>query len=808
MRRAGIWRPSDPFGITCPPPSTRAGRQAGSFSKQGKVLDMFKRTVFSQGSLLCVLALVASPHANAVFIVDNQPYTVLSGGLIDSYSLINGGTLIMESGSAALSVTGSASKLIMKVNSSSGAIDLSYGQASQINGATITAGGSVTAALNLLHSDVDINNSTITQFVGPGSALQATRSSLDTTGSTATVSNSTLTGTSSGAVVTARSFLIFSNTVVTGTDAGSDGIFMLGGTANLSANTRVIGDAHGIFMGDDGQWTDATEVTLDGSSVQATTGPSLLVTEGILANINVRNGSSLLSGNDNLLQVEFNSTANFNVYGSTLTGNVVADPGSTANVQLLDSAYLKGKLINVEKVTVGTNSTWEQVGNNTVGALTMAGGTVIVGPPGTFQTLTANTLTGSGNFKLNTDFENGLTDRVVINGAAEGNHQLLVSATGTDPKVAAVTVVNTGGGGAVFTVPTGAVDLGTYQYEPERIGDHWDLVRKAKTVSTSTKAALAAADALPSVMRGQDAILRRRMGDINLANEQRANALSAPIGAQNFVPTAKRSDAEPGVWTRTFGSDYDIDGAQGLDYGLRQYGVSVGADSFLPDSNVLLGITGGYDRSSLDLKRGSSGTIQSTHVGAYGLWANLTGRNDYLEVVAKLHYLDSDSKVSMTDGTQTSGGYNTFGLSTSAEYGRYIKLSREWFVEPFVSTDLQSVKGKNYHLKNGLKVNVDNSNSWRTKAGATLGRNWSLNNGLILQGYVRAAATYEFSGSNRLFINDNQFRSSQQGPGAEIGTGVNVSLSDKLNFFADVQRSQGEHITMPWAYSTGLRWAF
>jgi hypothetical protein len=96
---------------------------------------------------------------------------------------------------------------------------------------------------------------------------------------------------------------------VTGTDANSTGLNILGGDVRASANTLISGDKTGVSMGRDPSGLGNNSLRLDNSSVEGRTGDAILVDRGINATIEVLNQSSLTGGNGNLLTVQGASPA-------------------------------------------------------------------------------------------------------------------------------------------------------------------------------------------------------------------------------------------------------------------------------------------------------------------------------------------------------------------------------------------------------------------------------------------------------------------------------------------------------------------
>lgn len=98
------------------------------------------------------------------------------------------------------------------------------------SGATLNAVGGTFAGrngnsgINAINGDITVDGATVT---GSGAALSVVRQGPTTTGSTAVVGNSTITGGTSGALITGLSSLVLNGGTVTGTQASSTGIQFL-----------------------------------------------------------------------------------------------------------------------------------------------------------------------------------------------------------------------------------------------------------------------------------------------------------------------------------------------------------------------------------------------------------------------------------------------------------------------------------------------------------------------------------------------------------------------------------------------------
>ncbi|MEB0009862.1 MULTISPECIES: autotransporter outer membrane beta-barrel domain-containing protein [unclassified Pseudomonas] len=621
--------------------------------------------------------------------------------------------------------------------------------------------------------------------------------------SVANVSNSSLSG-GVGANVGGRSELNVSNSQLAGVGGGSFGglgVVLAGATVNASNGSLIVGSNNGLLISIDvGNATDVPKsinsvVVIDGSEVQGLNGPAIKVTAtppsmvsepiGAVADITFQNHSTLLSGNGNLLEVDGDSTVKFTVDDSTLTGNLVADDTSTLNVTLQNNAQLTGDVINGNNLSINSGAQWQMVGDNAVKTLNLNGGGVNFGADG-FHTLSLGELSGSGAFAMNIDLDAGVGDLLEVNGEANGDFTLKVKNTGVEPvspDIQPLQVVHTEGGDAQFILLGNRVDLGVYSYELEEQGTDWFIVGSGKTISPSTQSVLALFNAAPNIWMSELSTLRSRMGEV-------------------------RTSGEGGGWIRAYGNRFNATTGAGVDYEQRQSGMSFGADAPVPVSNgqLLIGLLGGYSKSDLDLSRGTSGNVDSYYVGAYGTWLSEEGY--YVDGVLKLNTFNNESEVAMSDQTQAKGSYKNTGIGGSVEVGKHIKLADDFFLEPFAQMAAVVIQGDHYTLDNGLEAKNNRTQSVLGKVGTSVGRNIALKDGGVLQPYVRVAVAHEFARSNEVTVNDTRFNNELFGSRAELGAGVAVSLSKRLQVHADFDYMKGNNVEQPWGANVGVRFAF
>ncbi|MCF5074114.1 autotransporter outer membrane beta-barrel domain-containing protein, partial [Pseudomonas syringae] len=638
------------------------------------------------------------------------------------------------------------------------ALDISAGRQSTIviDRSQVTARPGVLQAIVATgaSSILITNNSTVSNANGVG--VTVTRTTTGTDGSSVTVRDSSVVGSTRGINAAGYSTVNLDNARVEATAANGHGVVLLNAQAVARNNSTIVGGESGVNLRTEGGLTRTASLILDNSVVQGRTGPAILVNPPVnnatMADIQVLNGSNLLSGNGVLLQVDNNSTANMNVDNSTLVGDVVVSAGSTGTVQLNNNALLTGQLRNVAQLDANTGGKWMLVGDSEVGALRMAGGAVEFGAPSRFFQLNTNSLAGNGTFIMHTNFNTGETDLLNVNGNAEGNHQLLIAASGNELAVGEpIKVVHTQSGGARFGLVGNTVDVGAFAYGLKQEGTDWYLDPARKGPSTSAQAVLALFNAAPTVLLAETNILRTRMGELRFSEGK-----------------------SQGLWMRSYGNKYDVAAnSNGLGYTQNQTGFAIGADTALEagDGQWLAGVMGGYSKSDLSLTRGSSGMVNSYHVGAYATWLDAES-GVYVDLVGKVNRLNSQSQVNMSDGQRAKGNFTQDAVSASAEVGRHIKLDDDFFVEPYAQLSTAFIAGSSYTMDNGLKAKGDSTKSVLGKVGVTVGKNIQLDGGPVLQPYLRTAAAHEFNDNNKVFINNQAFNNDLSGSRYEVAAGM------------------------------------
>ncbi len=564
-------------------------------------------------ALMAALATVAPAAFAGVVPVDGE--VVLGPGApAESWTVRTGGTLIVQPGAQVID------------------IDMNSAGTLRMDGATVTSPGS--AAVKVMGT-ATISNSSLTST--SREALRVANLDPSLPGrTTADVSGSTIRSEFMAVLMGARTDLVLSNTSAVG---GYLGILSFGGRLNILGGSHIQGGTAGIQLtvGDYSMEVPGV-TTIDGSIVEGLAGPAIEVRgtssggASAEARIAVRNGSQLIGGNGNLLEVSTTGTdlpiAHFDVQSSALRGNiVVGDDGSQGHVTLSNGGSITGAFTNVTSATLDNGGHWQMSGDSSVGTLALNdGGTLALGDGGTFNTLSVDTFTGNGGTVL---FNTVL--------GADGSNTDLLHVLGDTSGTAKVAVNNVGGAGAqtvdgielirVDGASNGQFDLagravgGQYEYFLHKGGvaggeGNWYLRSQLPTTPDPC-------DADPTLpdCGGPVVPVLRPEGGAYLAN----------LTASQVMFRLGYHDRQAGQnggrgWARVDGSRSGFDAvSRQLDVQGNSQALSVGADLLRNADGSAFGVmlsAGNAGSTSTNALTGyyARGKVKGTALGVYGTW--------------------------------------------------------------------------------------------------------------------------------------------------------------------------------------------
>lgn len=594
------------------------------------------------------------------------------------------------------------------------------------------------------------------------------------------------------------------------TDATSYGALLLRDGASISAtgggSIRSAGVAIGFLSGANQTASfdkfDISNTSGDLIQVNAATGSSAL---------SLANSSAAAAAGSRLMSVSGGSTFTLDTDHSTLSGDMVADAGSAASVNLRKSSSLSGT-IDGTALNVDATSGWTMTGNSTLNQLALAGRIDFQAPgtPFAARNLTVNGdwIGQGGTVKLYTVLgdSNSPSDRIVINGGAASGHTTLqvanvdgLGAATTGNGILLVEATNGAtttaqGSKDAFSLYRGHVDAGAYEYrlhaaDAVGAGENWYL-RSEYRAEVPLATALAAQLRQSSLaMLGN---LHRRSGD----------------------ETSDTSDHSRRAWARAVYSDLDIRQGDSVDAQSQGHvsGLQVGTD-LLVQGNWHAGLYIGALEGAADVSARARGTVgqvgnnalQSQHIAGYATWADASGL--YADAVVQA---DQHSYTLRPDAGPEASGQAT-GFSASLEVGKSYPLNEGWSIEPQAQLILQQthiddlqISGATIqqHTTSGAigRLGVRIKDSLRTTAG-------------LFQPYARLNLYSASAGTDATdFIaqtTTTRFESTSGYSSVELAAGFTLALTPRTDLYGElghVFSAGGDtEIKSPVQGSVGLR---
>lgn len=809
------------------------------------------RTTAAGVSVLLFMPLLINPSlAEAGTVPAGQSQAIDVNTPVETW-VVGAGATLTGSGASTFGISGVAGATVNLSNS------------------TVTSDGvNGVQGIALTNASATLNNSTVTSATGIG--ILAARNIASTGGSQVTLgNNSVVRGLVGGLAGNRFSDLSVQNSTVEGTGANSFGIRLHEGALSASGST-ITGGLNGLIVGTDSNASTVirSSIVLDSTRVEGQSGSAIVVgyspvsIPGV-ADIEVRNGSTLIGGNGTLLEVRTGAAADLLVDNSALTGNIVVDEGGSGNVILQNAASLTGDLQNVTNATLNNQAhmTGNVLGASSVvinNASTLTGNLQDVANVSiNNRSVMVGDVTGAADSVSNLTLDNGASLTGQVNGVSNFtiNNQALWQMTesqsvsnltlnaggtvrlGSDQQYFQLDVANLAGNGR-FEIGTdfnqGISDLlnitgsatGNHQVLVASTGldpVNDDSIKVVQSVASGAQYDLVndrvdvGAYTYRLVKNGDDWYLQPDKDEVSTPTRSVmaifGTAPTVIYGEMALLNTRmgdlRVNGGQTGGWIRSFGNRYSVTtNAYGNGYSQNQHGISLGVDTpvQIAGERVLLGVFAGYSKSNLDLSRGSSGEIDSTSLGMYGTWLGDSGY--YLDTVAKLNHFRNDAKVTMSDGTRTKGGYNNLGASASVEFGKHIDIKDGYYVEPFTQWQVATVQGKDFSLDNGLKADADTTRSMLGKVGVTLGRGMTLDDGSVLQPHIRTAVVQEFAKHNEVRVNNNKFNNDLSGTRFEVAAGASWTLNDRWQVHAELDTSKGDNVTKDIGFNLGAHYTF
>ena len=467
------------------------------------------------------------------------------------------------------------------------------------------------------------------------------------------------------------------------------------------------------------------------------------------------------------------------------------------------------------------NTTWDLVDNSEVTDLHLNNSAVSLtntNAPYATLTITGN-LTGSGIFNLNTNIAENKSDKIVVKGTAEGNHKIGVTNQGANVANGKVTLVETNGGNAAFSLtnPNNRVDLGAYQYFLTKEGNNWVLansknvvtptppvapVTPSKPVVTPSKPEVTPSDPVVPPADLPSTPLLSDLANVQVSLRQAQLLLVEDDLNGIHQRLGEMKNGEKGnVWVHNVNSRQKLDA---LSTGKREtsgfkqnvHGLQVGADAAVTD-NLRVGGFVGRSQANVDFNgHYGDGKVRSNSVGLYA--AYLADNGIYVDNIVKYSRLHANS-----DHTKKRH-YNAYTISS--ELGKRFNLANDWTITPQVQLAWTHISSQeNEDSLSSIYSKEDSLSSVYSRIGLRVAKGFTLSNGWNLQPYAEVNAITSKNRSSKIHYADGALDVASSRGRFESAVGLNAGFANH-RLGLEVSRADGKNFDKPYAIQAVYRY--
>ena len=464
------------------------------------------------------------------------------------------------------------------------------------------------------------------------------------------------------------------------------------------------------------------------------------------------------------------------------------------------------------------NTTWDLVDNSEVTDLHLNNSAVSLtntNAPYATLTITGN-LTGSGIFNLNTNIAENKSDKIVVKGTAEGNHKIGVTNQGANVANGKVTLVETNGGNAAFSLtnPNNRVDLGAYQYFLTKEGNNWVLansknvvtptppvapVTPSKPVVTPSKPAVTPSTPVvtpsnpvvpPAVLPSTPLLSDLANAQVSLRQAQLLLVEDDLSGIHQRLGEVKNGE-KGNVWVRNVNSRQKLAAlstGESETSGFKQnvHSLQVGADAAVTDSLRVGGFVG-RSQANVDFNgHYGDGKVRSNSVGLYA--AYLADNGIYVDNIVKYSRLHANS-----DHTEKRH-YNAYTISS--ELGKRFSLANDWTITPQAQLAWTHISSQE---------NEDSLSSVYSRIGLRVAKGFALSNGWNLQPYAEVNAITSKNRSSKIHYTNSALDVASSRGRFESAVGLNAGFANH-RFGLEVSRADGKNFDKPYAIQAVYRY--
>ena len=477
-----------------------------------------------------------------------------------------------------------------------------------------------------------------------------------------------------------------------------------------------------------------------------------------------------------------------------------------------------------------SNSQWSFNKSSSLNNLYANNSEITFTPTSEYKTLTIkDNLTGSSTFNLNTNIAENKSDKIIVKGTAEGNHKIGVTNQGANVANGKVTLVETNGGNAAFSLTNAnnRVDLGAYQYFLTKEGNNWVLAN-SKNVVTPTPPVAPVTPSNPVVspsnpvvtpsnpmVTPSNPVVTPSNPVVTPSNPvvTPSNPVAAPVlpstpllsdlaNAQVSLRQAQlllveddlsgihqrlgevKNGEKGNVWVRNVNSRQKLAALSTGDSetsGFKQnvHRVQVGADAAVT-YNLRVGGFVGRSQANVDFNGYyGDGKVRSNSVGLYA--AYLADDGIYVDNIMKYSRLHANS-----DHTEKRH-YNAYTISS--ELGKRFSLANDWTITPQAQLAWTHISSQE---------NEDSLFSVYSRIGLRVAKGFALSNGWNLQPYAEVNAITSKNRSSKIHYTNSALDVASSRGRFESAVGLNAGFANH-RFGLEVSRADGKNFDKPYA---------
>ena len=503
---------------------------------------------------------------------------------------------------------------------------------------------------------------------------------------------------------------------------------------------------------------------------------------------------------------------------SKLTGAILENPDSPVKNEISLSM---------------SNSQWSFNKSSTLNNLDANSSEITFTPTSEYKTLTIkDNLTGSSTFNLNTNIAENKSDKIVVKGTAEGNHKIGVTNQGANVANGKVTLVETNGGNAAFSLtnPNNRVDLGAYQYFLTKEGNNWVLANSKNAVTPTPPVAPVTPNkpvVTPSnpVVTPSNPVVTPSNPVVTPSNPVVTPTNPAATPRNPVVPPAApvlpstpllsdlanaqvslrqaqlllveddlsgihqrlgevKNGEKGNVWVRNVNSRQKLAAlstGKSETSGFKQnvHSVQVGADAAVTD-NLRVGGFVGRSQANVDFNgHYGDGKVRSNSVGLYA--AYLADNGIYVDNIMKYSRLHANSD--LTEKRH----YNAYTISS--ELGKRFSLANDWTITPQAQLAWTHISSQE---------NEDSLSSVYSRIGLRVAKGLALSNAWNLQPYAEVNAITSKNRSSKIHYTNSALDVASSRGRFESAVGLNAGFANH-RFGLEVSRADGKNFDKPYA---------